>query len=69
MRGGDAAVVGVEILLTTDYAYDVSSSRDHDFRFNDNVLSALISASSYSSIDKQNCCTLENRYKYLRQPH
>jgi hypothetical protein len=39
------AVLGVELLLITDYVYDVSSS-NHEFRINDDVLSTLILASS-----------------------
>jgi hypothetical protein len=47
------AVVGVELLLIIDYIYDVSSSSsgNHEFRINDNVLSTLILASSCISED------------------
>jgi hypothetical protein len=38
----------VELLLITDYVYDVGSSSDHEFRFNDNILQALITASRCS---------------------
>jgi hypothetical protein len=69
-RGGAMvmAVVRVELLLITDYVYDVSSS-NHEFRINDDILSTLILASSCISNDTQNCCKRQNCCKYLRLSH